>query len=240
VKKILFATALVAALVPMAVAQAPTAAATAVRGGARVSNNHVRTNALPKGTIYYSGDIDTTLSNANALFNENNTSESIAAQVVSNFSVTKAESVTSVYINAFTDTGSITNPTPWSILKGVKTGVGGKSVCKGTGTAKVTPTGRTDTNWGVPTEDQVIVKLKKACALKPGKYFLSIYPTSTSLWYESDEESDPKPIHHKGTKNIIDNHFFNSSAFGFTWANTTTVCGSGAGCDEFSFGLVGK
>ena len=61
----------------------------------------------------------------------------------------------------------------------------------------------------------------------------------------SDVEDDP-PLNHVGLPNINDDSFFSSSAFGYTFAPATAVCGVGAplaitnvGCDMFSIGIGG-
>jgi hypothetical protein len=183
--------------------------------------------------LYYSGDFDSTVTGIGAVFNETNTSEGIASTLATNFSVTKGKTwkVTGVFINSFTDTGTIQNPTPWFILKEQKDHTPGGAVCSGNDTATVKPTGRTEKNWGVPTEDTIqIRKLSKACVLKASKYFLVVFPTSRSLWYESGEQSDPHPIHHYGPKNILGNHYYGLPP---NWQNV------GSGVDDFSFGLTG-
>lgn len=242
-KKILFAAMLFAALIPMAVAQSiSTASSSAVRGnghGASLSHLPPKAPSWCKPCLYYSGDIDTTNPNADGIWDNNYSGGEVDGQIFGAFkNTTKTVKATGGAINAFGGP-TTTDPTPWQINTKMSAGNGGKVVCSGSGTTTIKATGRTDSNWGVPDEYSVIEKkFKKACSLKKGSYWLLIYPQSTNLWYESDEESDPKPINHVGWKNVIDKSIFNSTYFGFNYAYANTI--GDAGGDDFSFGLIGK
>ncbi len=240
-KKLILVAALVAALIPLAVAQSiSTAASSAVRGGSVSQQTHNLPPKAPswcKPCLYYSGDIDTTNPNADGIWDEYNASYGVDGQIYGAFkNTTKTVKATGVAINSFGGS-TTTDPTPYAINKGMGVGKGGKAVCSGSGTTKLTATGRTDTNWGVPTEYSIVEKIK-SCSLKKGSYWLLVYPQSSNLWYESDEQSDPSPINHVGWKNVIDKSLFNSTYFGFNYAYANTIGDPGG--DDFSFGLVGK
>ncbi len=239
-KKLILLATLVAALLPMAVAQSISAAASsAVRGSSISQEPHNLPPKAPKWCkpcLYYSGDIDTTNPNADAIFDGYNSAYRISAQVFGAFKdTTKTVKATGAAINAFSDSDhALTNPTPYQINTGMSNGNCGEIVCSGTARASVIPTGRTDTNWGVPTEYTIFEKkLEKACTLKKGSsYWLLIYPQSkSSLWYESDEVSDPHPINHVGWKNQVNQSIYNAPTFGDN-------CQVGSG--DFSFGLTGR
>ena len=188
-----------------------------------------------KPCLYYSGDIDTRNPNADAVWNDYYVPDQIDGQILGAFKdTTKAVTATGAFINAFAETGStVNNPTPYQITTGASNGNCGTVVCAGSAKAKLIPTGRTDTNWGVPTEYAIVEKkLEQACTLKRGSYWLLIYPQSNYLWYESGEVSDPHPINHVGWKNVLGKSIFNSTAFGEN-------CQIG-GAADFSFGLIGK
>ncbi len=238
-KMILVAT--LAALIPMAAGQSVSlAASSAVRGGSVSQQAYKLPPKAPswcKPCLYYSGDIDTTNPNADAFLDEYNASYGIDGQVFGVFkNTTKTVKVTGAAINSFGGS-TTTDPTPYAINKGMGVGNGGKTVCSGNETTTVTATGRTNTNWGVPTEYSIVIKkLTKACTLKKGSYWLLIYPQSSNLWYESDEESDPSPINHVGWKNVLDKSLCGSAPSNYSYCNTQGSLGG----DDFSFGLIGK
>jgi len=203
-----------------------------------------------KPCLFYTGDFNYNGGNppANGLFNGDDAPISITAQVWGAFVVPKGKTwtITKLFVNTLSN-GSTVDPTvSWYINKGVTNGSGGKTVASGTAKQGWTATGRS--GFGL-TEYTDMATLKKAVKIKAGTYFLNVYTSCTTsscngdLFYESDQESQPGinqyPAGKKGEQ-PWDNSFFNSSSFGITWENTTSVCGSGAGCDQFSMGAVGK
>jgi hypothetical protein len=242
VKKMLLAALLIAALVPMASAQLISARdSSAVRHGVGPQTvvHSPKTPKYCKPCLYYAGDTDSNYSGgANALWDDNFTSLGVDGTVWSTFKVKKSASATGLFINSFTSTttASLTNPTAYGISKKVSEGNGGKSVCSGSAKATAKATGRTNTNFFVPYEFTIqIKKLKKACALKKGtEYWMNVYPTADDYWYESDSEEN---LNHFGAKSIPDEAFFNSTYFGFNFANTTEV---GTSFDDFSSGVTGQ
>ena len=255
-KNMLFAAALIAALIPMASAQdsksqpASLGEKIQVRGTSPVMSHDWQPVQAPKAPSYckpcyfYAGDFDSTNSNANGLANEND--QLVAdSHIYSPFKVsTKGVSVTGLFVNSL-DTAGVIDPTaPWSISKGVKLGVAGKVVAHGTAKSTDVATGRS--GFGL-TEYTHLVKFK-AHVLKAGTYWENVTPQcikgscSSSRYFESDEEDDPKPLNHVGAKNILDNSFWNSITFGTNYVATwgsTGGCG-GIGCDMFSAGVLGK
>jgi hypothetical protein len=251
VKKTLLALALVSVLATMAMAAQHNVPASigeriAVKGQPPVMQgwNAIHHDTAPKyckPCLFYAGDFDSSNTGANGLWNGN--SGGVLGDVYAPFSVSKAAKASGLFINILTSgSGTINNPTPYSVNTGVKSGSGGKVVAHGTGTATTAPTGRT--GFGLTEVTLQIKKLKKAVSLKAKTvYFMYIEPQDSTgqLWYESDVEDVP-PANHVGAKNHNDDSFFNSSFFGFTYGPTwgsSGVC-AGTGCDMFSVGVTGK
>jgi hypothetical protein len=258
VKNMLFAAALIAALIPMASAQdikvhqpASLGEKILVRGTAPVMAQDWNPAAEPKAPKYcnpcyfYAGDFDPNNANANGLANE----EDLAvpdAHIFSPFVVKAAGvSVTGLFVNSLDAVGAIDAKAPWSISKGFKSGKEGKIVKKGTAKSTDKPTGRS--GFGL-TEYTHLVKFA-AVKLAAGTYWENVTPVcmngsscSSARYFESDEESDPKPINHVGPKNKLDNSFWTSTSFGVTALPTWGSSGGcgGIGCDMFSAGVLGK
>jgi hypothetical protein len=131
----------------------------------------------------------------------------------------------------------------WSIVQGVAPGgnpAGGqvKTVCSGTATPTVTPTGRFA--FGLP-EVTILITGISCPILENGSYWMTLVPTSPAIAFLSDvEDNSPANIQGPGSE-PVDLSFFVSNFFGFPgFTNTTdaTVCGT-IGCDSFSAGVVG-
>ena len=257
-KNMLFAAALIAALIPMASAQDTKSHPAAslgekiqVRGTATVMSHDWQPAQAPtapsycKPCYFYSGDMDPNNANNNGLANEDDQIVS-DSHIYSPFKVAAVGAMVSgLFVNSLDTVGAIDSVTPWSISKGVKLGVAGKVVAHGTAKSTDTPTGRSA--FGL-TEYTHLVKFK-AHSLKGGTYFENVTPQcitgsscGSARYFESDEEDDPKPLNHVGGKNILDDSFWNSTSFGQNYSATwgsTGGCG-GIGCDMFSAGVLGK
>jgi len=250
VKKMLFAAALIAALIPMAMAATKSVPASIaeriqIKGQPPVmshdwkpAQHQPKAPSYCKPCLFYAGDFDANNTGANGLWNGN--SGGVQGDTWAPFGVKKAAKASGAFINILTSgTGSVDNPTPYGVRTKITEGNGGKLHCSGTGTSTSTATGRT--GFGLTEVTLQIKKLAKKCALKAKTvYFLNIEPQDSTgqLWYESDVEDVPPP-NHFGVKNKQDDSFFDSSFFGFTFSNTLNVCG-GTGCDMFSIGVTGK
>jgi hypothetical protein len=257
VKNMLFAAALIAALIPMASAQdsksqpASLGEKIQVRGTSTVMSHDWQIVHAPKAPPYckpcyfYSGDMDPNNANNNGLANEND--QLVAdSHIYSPFKVgTHGANVKGLFVNSLDTVGAIDNPTPWSISHGVKVGVAGKVVVHGMATSTDAPTGRSAFSL---TEYTHLVKFRGSL-LKAGTYFENVTPQcltgsscGSARYFESDEEDDPTPMNHVGPKNKLDDSFWNSTTFGAnylaTWGSSGG-CGS-IGCDMFSAGVLGK
>jgi hypothetical protein len=251
----LFAAALIAALIPMASAQGTKSQPASiyekvqVRGTSTVMSHDWQTVKAPKAPPYckpcyfYSGDLDPNNANANGLANEND--QLVAdSHIYSPFKVAKAAGISAVglFVNSLDTVGAIDNPTPWEVRKGLAEGKGGKVVAHGHGKSTDAPTGRSA--FGL-TEYTHLVKFK-AKALKKGTYWENVTPQcltgsscGSARYFESDEESDPAPINHVGPKNILDDSFWNSTSFSQNF-HKVGPADCGVGCDMFSAGVLGK
>jgi hypothetical protein len=246
VKKMIFVAAFVVALFSLAVAQdtkfmPPATANLNVLRTANAAPN-VHSNAKPKfckgaTCLYYAGDFDSTDSNANGLFNANDSAAGLDGQTWVGVKPTKAATVTGVTFNEFFTSGfSGTNPAPFQTQTGITTGQAGKTVCNTSGNATLTVYGESD--FGLVQSSFTVKKLKKSCKIaKAGKAtYVNINPQSSNGYgYVADVE-DSKPTNHTGWKNDLDDCYFNGAAFGDTYATCTSQAD---GMDEFSIALTG-
>jgi hypothetical protein len=221
--------------------------------------------ALPVGTeepcilnscLMYAGDFDLAGQNPNALWNGTNTLFNITGAVYvpvfvpKKFKGAKGKTdwnVQGLFVNELMEDlglGIGVSSVSWSIVQGVAEGgnPGGgqvKTVCSGTGTPSVTPTGRN--GFGL-TEVTILITGISCPILETGSYWFTLVPTSPAIAFLSDvEDNSPTNIQGPGTE-PVDSSFFVSTFFGFpSFANTTdvAVCGN-IGCDSFSAGVVGS
>ena len=258
-KKMLLLTALIAALIPMAMAQSSVPASLGevmqVHGNPPVMSPHWKPAQHPTRPSYcspclaYTGDFDSSNSNANSLANENDllvADSHIYAPIL--FFYPSGASVTGLFVNSL-DTVGVEDPAvdPWDIRTGVSSGNGGTDFASGTAKSTDTPTGRS--GFGL-TEYTHLVTFTAVSVPKKGKYFINVTPQCTNAndsscssarYFESDEEDNP-PMNHVGScKVILDDSFWNSTTFGVNYVPTwgsTGGCGS-IGCDAFSVGVLG-
>jgi hypothetical protein len=201
--------------------------------------------------LYYSGDFDPFGPAPNGLANENDLIVS-PAQIFTPFTVPNDHTwyVTGLFINTLT-TKAVSGGTAgthqpkkagWSIWAKTSAGYAGGVLFAGANHAYFVPTGRTGFGY---TEYTASVLPSTPVWLGPGTYFLNILPQCVNTlkcagqrFFESDVE-DASPAHHYGPANLIDQSFFNSGFFASNYTSATSTCGAGAGCDLFSFGIVG-
>jgi len=258
-KKLMLLVAVVAVLVPLAAAQQvkPNLGGyVLVPGTARVMSipfkpGPMATPKYCKPCLFYTGDFNDSGSGADGVFNAQGGAlgSGGSSYIYGAFVVPKGKKwkITKLFINTLSNSGAVDPTCPWDIRSGVASGTGGKDVATGTGKDTWVATGRS--GFGL-TEYTNMVTLKKAVTLKAGTYFLNVLTScltssctegSSGLFYESDQESQPGGNQYppgKSGEQPWDDSFMNSSSFGITWENTTSVCGTGY-CDQFSMGAVG-
>jgi len=205
--------------------------------------------------LLYAGDFDINGQNPNGLWNGTNTVFNITGAVYipvfipKKFKGAKGKTdwnVQGLFVNTLAEDvglGISVSSVSWSIVQGVGEGgnPGGgqiKTICSGTGTPSVTPTGRS--GFGLP-EITILITGISCPILETGNYWMTLVPTSPAIMFVSDvEDNSPTNIQGPGSE-PTDSSFFVSSFFGFpNFANTTdvAVCGN-IGCDSFSAGVVG-
>lgn len=203
--------------------------------------------------LLYAGDFNPNGQNPNGLWNANNTVFGIVGTVYVPFTVPKKFkgakgktdwNVQGLFMNEQIEDvgfGTFISSVSWSIVQGVNDGgnpFGGavKTICSGTGTPTVTPTGRFA--FGLPEETIMITGIN-CPILENGSYWMTLVPTTPAIAFLSDVE-DNTPANAEGPgSEPPDLSFFISPFFGFnSFSNTATVCG-GIGCDSFSVGVIG-
>jgi len=235
-KKMLFAAALVAALIPFAAAQEhhlPQAsldrevdvqvpAVPAVLGNPHHSAVDAAAPSYCKPCLFYAGDFDSNASDANGLANELDVLISSGAQVWVPFKPTAAWKVTSIFSDNFASVSTLDPKTsPYGIRSGVKSGSGGKVVCSGKAKATNTDTHLSDFGYEVYATKVAV----KKCSLKAKTtYWENVYPECTSSGscdggdYRAFNANDDGAQAHKfGPKEPANLSFFNSVYFGSTW-----------------------
>jgi hypothetical protein len=252
VKKMIFVAAFIVALFSLAVAQdtksmPPVTAIQVVRGGAVHASPSVKAPAAPKfckGTtcLYYAGDFDSTASDANGLFNSNDTGGGLDGQTWVGVKPTKAAKVTGVTFNEFfVEAGVGTNPTPFQTQTNITEGNAGKTVCNTTGTATEAVYGEGD--FGLTQYSYTVKKLKKACkiakASKKTTTYVNLNPTFSDNYGYTVNVQDAKPKNHHGWKNDLNDCFFNGAAFGATYVTCDSQGIGSTGFAELSIALTG-
>jgi len=257
-KKMLFAAALVAALIPFAAAQdshrLPQAsldrevdvqvpARAAVLGNPRPAQA-LATPAYCKPCLFYAGDFDSNASDANGLANEFDLIVSSGAAVYAPFKVPKGKTwtVTGLFTDNFESSATLDPATsPYEVRKGIPAagGSGGKLVCHGMAKSTNTDTKLNDFGFEVYATK---VKVKK-CSLKGGvKYWESVIPyctnpndgACTNNYRGFEANDDGAMANHKGVEPANDS-FFNSAFFGAVWAPSSSFQSS----SRFSDGVIG-
>jgi hypothetical protein len=257
VKKMLFAAALIAALIPMAAAQdsrLPQASLdrevdVRVPARAAVLGNPRHVDPGPPGyckpCLFYAGDFDSNASDANGLANEFDLIVSTGAAVYAPFRVPtgKTWKVTGLFTNNFAGSQTLDPHTaPYEVRKGIPTagGRGGKLVCHGKVKAINIDTHLNDFGFEIYATKVLVT----GCSLPGGvKYWESVIPYCTNPnnsacanSYRAFEANDDGAMAHKfGPVEPANNSFFNSVFFGATWAQTSGFQSS----SRFSDGVIG-
>jgi hypothetical protein len=194
-----------------------------------------------KTCLYYAGDFDSANSNANGLFNTNDTEAGLEAMAWVGVKPPKAVTVTGVTFNELFTSGFVgTNPAPFQTMINIVQGTGGTVVCSTTGNATLKQFGESD--FGLVQYSYTVKKLAKACAIaKPSKKapstYVNLLPTSSNGYGYVANVEDANPKNHRGWKNDLDDCYFNTViGFGVQWV----ICNSQGAFDELSISLTGK
>jgi len=244
-KKMLFAAALVAALISVAAAEdshrLPQAnldrevdvqipARAAVLGNPRAEEPPAAPGYC-KPCLFYAGDFDSNASDANGLANELDTTISSGAATYAPFKVPtgKTWTVTGLMTDDFLSAQVLDPKTsPYEVRKGIPAagGTGGKLVCHGTKNAVAVATGLSGFGFNVYA---VRVRNVKNCSLAAGKYWETVIPecnnpndSTCTAGYRGFVTNDDGAMKHKfGGSEPANNSFFNSVFFGATWQPST-------------------
>jgi hypothetical protein len=195
--------------------------------------------------LFYGGDTNPSSPDANGFANEN-TLLVPETQVWAAFTVPSGQTwtVDGLFINTIADGYDGIDPAiaTYAIASGVSSGVSGITVASGTGTTTDTsfvPTGRVSFGF---TEYTLKVKVVPPAVLTSGTYWANVTPQCTNT---SDGSCDIAQyffdntfgLNRYGPLEPADVAYFNSSYFGFDYANDCTV--SSTGCQALSFGVIG-
>ncbi len=195
--------------------------------------------------LFYGGDNNPAAPNTNGFANEN-TLLVPDTTVWGAFTVPAGQTwtVDGAFINTIADgyDGLDPSTSSWSINSGVSEGDGGSVVGSGTSTSAGTsfvPTGRLPFGF---TEYTLKVKVSPAVVLSAGTYWLNITPQCTDTGNGSCSIAQyffdtTNGLNRYGPLEPADLAYFNSSYFGFDYANDCEV--STTGCAAQSFGLIG-
>lgn len=194
--------------------------------------------------LFYGGDTNPNAPNVNGFANEN-TLLVPDTTVWGAFTVPAGETwtVDGLFINTIADGYNGIDPTPstWAIASGVSAGNGGTTVASGTSSSAGTsfvPTGRLPFGF---TEYTLKVKITQT-VLTAGTYWANVTPQCTDTGNSSCSIAqyffdNTFGLNRYGPLEPADEGFFNSSYFGFNYANDCTV--SSTGCQALSFGVIG-
>jgi hypothetical protein len=258
-RRALWTIALIASLVPVAMTQEPRLSPpiTARENPQPVSTEPATEQVVatsskhlpfcpPKTCLYYAGDFNSADSNANGLFNGNYQNYDLYNQVWVGVKPPKAATVTGATFNQFFTSGFTgTNPTPFYTQIGIP-GQTGKIVCNTMGNATTAVYGESD--FGFVQYSFTLKKLKKPCPVaKPSKAYPSTYvsllPTSDSIYGYLANVEDAKPKNHRGWKNDL-NDCYIENYIPHQPPEVYYTCNSqGIGTDgfsELSIALTGK
>lgn len=195
--------------------------------------------------LFYGGDTNPSSASDNGFANEN-TLLVPDTTVWGAFTVPAGQTwtVDGLFINTIADgyNGLDPSTSSWTIAAGVSAGVSGTVVASGTSTAagtSFTPTGRLPFGF---SEYTLKVKTVPSTVLTAGTYWVNITPQCTNTANGSCSIAqyfwdDTFGLNRYGPLEPANEGFFNSSYFGFDYANLCTV--SSTGCQALSFGVIG-
>ncbi len=195
--------------------------------------------------LFYGGNFNSSNSNANGLANENtlivpDTTTFIPFRVPGG----TGWEVSGLFTNDLADGYDGIDPAQatWSISKDVSSGNAGTVIASGTASADFGATGRSGFGFN---EYTVEIHTTSAVDLTSGQYWLSVVPQCTDTGNSSCDVAQYFVSNTPGgTANgaygihePVNQSFFNSSYFGYDYANACTV--TTLGCAEFSAGVLG-
>jgi len=194
--------------------------------------------------LFYGGDTNTSASNVNGFANEN-TLLVPSTTVWGAFNVPSGQTwtVDGLFINTIADgyNGLDPSTSSWTIASGISAGNSGTVIASGTSTTTGTsfkPTGRLPFGF---TEYTLKVRITQT-VLTSGTYWVNITPQFTNTANGSCSIAqyfwdNTFGLNRYGPLEPANEGFFNSSYFGFNYANDCTV--STTGCQALSFGVIG-
>lgn len=194
--------------------------------------------------LFYGGDINPSSPNVNAFGNENTLLVSDTTLYVP-FTVPSGQrwKISGVFTNNIADGYEGIDPmqATWSISIAMSSGNAGTVIASGMGTATFTATGRNAFGFneytvGVPFDAGATV------VLRPGTYWLSVVPQctnsgNTNCYVAQYFVSNTGGLNSYGPQEPTAKSFWNSSYFGYTYANACAV--NTMGCEKFSAGVEG-
>lgn len=195
--------------------------------------------------LVYNGDTNVNSPDVNGFANENTLLVPDTTTWAA-FTVPAGETwtVDGAFINTIADgyNGLDPSTSSWAIASGLSEGDGGTTVASGTSTAagtSFTPTGRSPFGF---TEYSLKVRMTPAVTLSAGTYWLNITPQCTDSGNSSCSIAQYYLDNTFGLNNYgiippANQGYFNSSYFGFDYANLCEV--SSTGCQASSIGIIG-
>ena len=203
--------------------------------------------ALCSPCLFYGGDINVSDLNAAGMSDENTLLISNSS-TYGNFNVIPSVTVTvtGILFNVQADANFDPVTASYDVRSGVSEGNGGTSLASGTGSVQVAATGR---NFLGLNEYTVAINLSAPLVLGPGGYWFNVTPNCTNgsqdgscsvgRFFVSNSTQRTNNVY--GGRETNHEIFFNSSFFGFTWANwcDSSLGLNGQQCNGLSFGLMG-
>jgi hypothetical protein len=193
----------------------------------------------PRTCLYYAGDFDSTTSDANGLFNADDTGAGLEGQVWVGVKPDRDVTVTgATFVELLTGGVGGTNPTPFAVQVGTKLGRAGRTICSTSGTATANVYQGFD--WGQDIA-YTIKKLSRPCRLKKGRtYYVNLLPTFEDQYGYVVNVEDAKAKNHRGWKNDLNHCFFNGAAFGDNYVTCNSQGIGTNGFSELSIALTGE
>jgi len=203
--------------------------------------------ALCAPCLFYGGDLNTSDINAAGMSDENSLFIPNSS-TYGNFNVIPSVTVnvTGILFNVQADENFDPLTASYDVRTGVSEGNGGTSIASGTTNITVAATGR---NFLGLNEYSVAVTLPAPLLLGPGGYWFNVTPNCTNgaqdgscsvgRFFVSNSTQRTNNIY--GGRETNHQMFFNSSFFGFDWANwcDSSLGFDGQQCNGLSFGLMG-
>ena len=193
----------------------------------------------PKTCLYYAGDYDSSDSNADGLFNANDTGAGEEGQVWVGVKPDRDVTVTgATFVEVLTTGYTGVNPTPFAVQVGIELGQAGKTICSTSGNATIS---LYQNNQDETDYSYTIKKLSKPCKLKKGNvYYVNLLPTSGNGVGYVENVEDAKPANHHGWKNDLNHCYFNAPDFGYNYVTCNSLGIGTNGFSELSIALTGK